>query len=640
MEQTNNNYNISINEEQTNDLYNYIIKRYLYNGENTWDDIVKRVSRIYPPIERYMKSMMFLPGGRNLATLNTNHVVIPNCVVVDIDDDLTNIFSTMSRLVELTRRGAGIGMNFGKLRPANSLAKRFEARSCGPIGFLNMYSIVMKTIQQMSRHGAFIGILPITHPDILNFINVKQDLTKINNFNLSVLIDDEFINNVRYHPNDTAKANYTIKHNDGTTETITQYNYISYDNNFIVQDVTPIEITYIDLFNEIIKCMWATGEPGILFKDNINKNNILQPLFGDIVACNPCGELPMYPNECCNLGSINLVKFVDNIDYNPLNNLSTDENINEFINKYVHIEELRKCVFHAVIFLDNVIDVIDTEDKQINEFVRKTRRIGLGIMGLHDMLINLKIPYDTQQARYIITYILSIIKDEAYKTSSQLVNGIIIPYNNNFYKTIPRDTVFNRLNIKYNDDRANLTLLTIAPNGSTSMLANVSSGIEPYFSLGYYRNVDNSTKQTGLIINERLKLWLLSHISNDELRNKITHDIITNGINTIDNNIIPEYIKHVFKTAQEITPTDHILMLAAAQSIIDNAISKTINLPKDATKDEIIKCVSLAHKLGIKGMTVYRDNCRQNVIINSINHNDNIPSSLSCDSCKDGQCDI
>lgn len=635
--------------EQIDYLHDYIIKRYLQNDEHDWCDIVKRVSKLYPPIEPYLKTMKFIPGGRNLATINTNHITIPNCVVVDIEDDLSNIFNTMTRLMELTRRGAGIGMNFGKLRPAGTHAKQFDAKSCGPVGFLNMYSIVMRTVQQMSRHGAFIGILPVTHPDIINFIEVKQDLSKINNFNLSVLIDDEFINNVRNHPDDLAVANYTIKHNDGTIETITDYNYITYDNNFVVQDITPIKITYYELFEDIIKCMWTTGEPGILFKDNINNNNILQPLLGDITACNPCGELPMYPNECCNLGSINLANFTETINYNPRDN--NDLNIFEFVNKYVNISDLRQCVYNAVIFLDKVIDIINTEDEEINEFVRQTRRIGLGVMGLHDMLICLKIPYDTPEAILIVENILNIIKDEAYKTSSLLVNGIVNDYNGELYITPPRGNVIDRFDkdrqvIKTDINRANLTLLTIAPNGSTSMLVNVSSGIEPYFSLGYYRMIDNATTKTGLIINKQLKKWLRCNVA-DDIREKVTHDIITNGINNIDDNIIPPYIKEVFKTAQDILPYHHILMLSIAQTIIDNAISKTINLPEETTEQEIMDCVLLAHDLKIKGMTVYRDNCRQNVINNSVihknnnnNNKDNIPISLSLDSCKDGSCDI
>ena len=175
----------------SNYLENYILKRYTQGEEKNWNDIVNRVSQLYPPIKKYMENMDFIPGGRNLATVNTNHVLIPNCVVVDIEDDLSKIFETLTRLVELTRRGAGIGMNFGKLRPANTFTKKYEAHSCGPVAFLNMYSVVLKTIQQQSRHGAFIGIMPITHPDVLSFITVKQDLKKINNFNLSVLVDDE-----------------------------------------------------------------------------------------------------------------------------------------------------------------------------------------------------------------------------------------------------------------------------------------------------------------------------------------------------------------------------------------------------------------------------------------------------------------
>ena len=763
---------------QTSNLLNYIIKRYLYNNEATWDDITERVSKLFPPIKPFMSNMEFIPGGRNLANINTDHVLVPNCVVVDIEDNLTDIFNTLTRLVELTRRGAGIGMNFGKLRPANSVAKHFVAKSCGPVGFLNMYSVVLKTIQQMSRHGAFIGILPITHPDVLAFITVKQDLTKINNFNLSILVDDEFINNVREHPNELAHADYTIVHDDGTTEKITDYNYITYDDNFVVKDVSKIDITYGELFDEMVKCMHRTGEPGLLFKDNINKDNILKPLFGDITACNPCvikgttiltkefgnvfienhvgevlnvwtgngyspaiikmtgfnqvvyrvvlsdgreitttgyhkyvlpnmeqkplkdlcvgqhlynpkipstiyyhddlpltisqitkldeladvvycvttldsthrccfnniitgncGEIPMYPNECCNLGSINLSKFAKCLDYNPLPSDDSGFDIDQFIKENVNIHRLKQCVHNAVIFLDKVINNINTEDVLIDRFVRKTRRIGLGVMGIHDMLISLKIPYDRQEGRAIVKTVLGIIKEEAYKTSEQLVDGMIIEHDGHTITISPRGSIYDRfskrLGVKQHDGylsesskhRANVSLMTIAPNGSTSMIANVSSGVEPYYSLGYYRLVDNGTKQTGLIINKQLEQWIHNHID-ESIRDDVIKDIITNGISTVD--IIPDYIKNVFKTAQDISPKDHILMLCAAQSQVDNAISKTINLPEDTSEHDIGKCIITAWKHGAKGMTVYRDNCRQNVIT----------SSLSRDSCESGLCDL
>lgn len=792
-------------------LESYILNRYLYKDEKSWDDIVERVSSVHKPIKQYLQNKNFIPGGRTLATVGTNHNLIPNCVVIDIEDDLTNIFHSLNRLMELTRRGCGIGMNFGKLRPANSLAKQYEARSCGPVGFLNMYSVTLKTVQQSSRHGAFIGILQITHPDILAFINVKQDLTKITNFNLSVLIDKDFIDNLINNPDDQVKANYTIKHSDGTEEIITDINYITYNKDFVVQDVTKVNITYKELFDEVVKCMWKSGEPGILFEDNINRTNTLLNYLGKIDSCNPCviagtklltdigqvniedyvgqlvnvwngeyytpaevivtgsykdvydivlsdgrslccteyhkfitvdtnqnnnenvtnkqtlikkelreldinkdvlwnpcipgysnnenqqpltiksitkrdnkadyvycvttlddthratfnnivtgncGEISMYPNECCNLGSINLGSFAEELDYNPLvrhiynskdknktdnslveqvyneqkpltiNELITCQEFNteQFVKENFNIHLFKDCVKNAVIFLDKIIDLIKTDDKDIDKFVKATRRIGMGVMGLHDMLIKMKIPYDTNEARSIVHYVLSIMKEVAYKTSEQLAIS-----NKSYGQRLIDLGYIKAINI--NDtvplSRANLALMTIAPNGSTSMIPNCSSGIEPYFSLGFYRMLDNATTKSELIVNKRLEEWVNKHIDNS-IKEEVFKGIITKGINTIDSSIIPDYIKEVFKTAQEITPINHIYMLATCQDIVDNAISKTVNLPEDATEEDIKNCVLMSHKLKIKGMTVYRDNCRQNVIINTV----------SKDSCESGLCDL
>ena len=760
-------------------LTSYIINRYLNkdNNEKTWLDIVNRVSKIYPPIREHILSKQFIPGGRTLATLGTNKPIIPNCVTIDLHDDLANIFETMNRLMELTRRGCGIGMNFGELRPARTFCKKYNAYSSGPVGFLNMFSVVMKTVQQQSRHGAFIGILPITHPDILSFIHVKQNLNLITNFNLSVLITKDFINKLLKTPDEDVISDYELKHYDGTTERITTINFVTYDDKFVALDSTPIKITYHELFEEVVGCAWKTGEPGILFEDNINKENPLKEFLGNIKTCNPCvvagtllytdkgniiinehineiinvwngerfvpakvlitgtdqevykvvlndgrtvtttayhkfilndmtkkelkdininedilwnpyipnsnnepiikyscgtnyelkivsitkqeekekyvycvntlddshratfnnivtgncGEIAMYENECCNLGSINLSKFVEEINIDPLKSsrddlLSDDKNIAEYIyNNYVNISNLSCCVRSAVIYLNGIIDNINTGDEKVDEFVRLTRRLGLGIMGLHDMLILLKLPYDSEVARELVKLVMKLIKETAETTSKELCKKFK-SYGDRFYENEKIKNIKILLN-KHSSQLCNVALLTVAPNGSTSMIDNVSSGIEPYFSLGYYRMLDNATRESDLIVNKQLLHWVRINIPKDDQDATITK-IINKGIKTCNN--VPEYIKEVFKTAQDISAEDHIKMMAAVQQFVDNSISKTVNLPEDATKEDVYKSFLLAHKLGIKGLTIYRDNCRKNVIL----------SSLSSDSCKSGNCDL
>lgn len=601
-------------------LTSYILKRYLNkdNNELSWNDIVNRVSTIHPPIREYILSMKFIPGGRTLAALGTNKPMIPNCVTIDLNDDLADIFTTLTRLMELTRRGSGVGMNFGKMRPAGSLCKRYDARSSGPVAFLYMFSVVMKTIQQQSRHGAFMGILPITHPDILSFIHIKQNLKLINNFNLSVLITEDFLNRLLLTPNDKVVANYTYTHADGSVDNVNTINFITYDDSFVVQDVTPIDITYAELFDEVIKCAWNTGEPGFLFENNMNIKNPLVNILGNMITTNPCGEQVMYENECCNLGSINLSEFCDDIQFDPYVKYGNDVVKNIYKN-HIHAMELICCVRESVIYLNSVIDYIKIDDDKIDKMMKSTRRIGLGIMGLHDMLIKLKLPYDSNEGRLLVQLVMDDIKNTAIYTSEHLAKK---------FKTFSERMFENGIiNKQFPCNRANISLMTVAPNGSTSMIPNVSSGIEPYYSLGYYRLLDNAKNKSDLVVNKQLQHWINMNIKENE-REFILNTIITKGINSCPN--IPEYVKRVFKTAQDIKPCDHVKMQAAVQEYVDNSISKTINLPEDATKFDIKSVILMANRLKIKGLTVYRDKCRQNVIT----------SSLSKDSCKDGSCDI
>lgn len=623
----------SVNMSEESCFSSYTLNRYLNKetNEKTWTDIVNRVSAIYTPIREHILSKQFIPSERILTTLGTSKPMVPNCVAIDLHDDLENIFETMERLMELTRRGCDIGMNFGELRPARTFCKKYNAYSSGPVGFLNMFSVAIKTVQQQSKHGAFIGILPITHPDILSFIHVKQNLNLMTNFNSSVLIPTDFIDKLLKTPNELVKSDYEFKHFDGITEKITTINYISYDDNFIALNSTPINITYKELFNEVIDCIWKTGEPGILFEDNINKENPLKDFLGNIKICNPHGEISMYENECCIMGSINLSKFVDEIDIDPLKSsrddlLSDDKNIAKCIyNKYVHVVGLSCCVRSVVIYLNEVIEHIKTDDKKIDDFVKLSRRLGLGIMGFHDMLILLKLPYDSEAARELVKLVMKLIKETAEATSKELAKKYK-SYGDRFYKTEKITNIKILLN-PHSSKFCNIALLTVAPNDSTPMIDNISSGIEPYLSLGYYRKHDNATRENELIINKQLRHWIQKHIAKDE-QEHIIKTIINKGIDKCES--IPNYIKEVFKTSQQITPTDNIKMMAVVQMYVDNSISKTINLPEEATKEDILNAFLLAHKLGIKVMTIYRDNCRKNIL----------KSSLSVDSCKDGKCNI
>lgn len=579
------------------DLGNFILNaRYLSESENNYSDVVKRVANAIgndaEQIESFHKIMsngMFTPGGRTLSYAGANHAIAPNCCVLDVEDDLERIFNTLNRAVELTRRGSGVGFNFSKLRPAMTSCERFGAKASGPCSFISVFSKVLKTVSQLSRHGAFIGILDINHPEITNFIHLKDDRSKITNFNLSVIIDNEWMDHL-------------IK----TPDTIipTPHTFITYDDDFIVQDASPIDITYRELWEELIECTWSSGEPGILFKDNMNANNYLQPYFGPVVSCNPCGEIDMYPDEICNLGSINLEHFVDEQPVGTVYNSMCD------LYDCVHIDELRFAAHYGTIFLNNVIDIIDVNDERIKHLMQTTRRLGLGIMGLHDMLIKLKLPYDSEQGRNIAKYVISVISDESYETSKQLVTKYGSVAQRLFDSKIVTNTAI--LNDIELCEVCNVTRITIAPTGSTSMIHDVSSGCEPYFSLGYNRTLNN-TSVTDLVINKHLRRLVTD--------DSIIADIINNGIS---NAHVDDSLKSVLKTAQSISPSDHIRMQAVLQEVVDNSISKTINLSENATRADVEQVIAMAHKHGIKGVTVYRDNCRKNVFYSS---------------CKNGSCD-
>ncbi len=584
----------------SNSLSDFILKsRYLLGNETSYYDVSKRVSTAVGTTEDEKKmfydiisSSKFTPGGRTLSYAGSTHDIAPNCCVLDVEDDLTGIFDTLYRAIELTRRGSGVGFNFSKLRPAMTECKRFGAKASGPCSFISVYSKVLKTVSQLARHGAFIGILDINHPEIYNFIHLKDDRSKITNFNLSVIIDDEWMNKLANTPNAIIPNNPT---------------YISYDDDFIVQDASKMDMTYIELWEELIECSWASGEPGILFKNNMNKYNYLKPYFGDIVSCNPCGEIDMYPDEICNLGSINLEKFVDDVKLGHIYNGLSD------IYNHVNIDDLRTTARYATIFLNRVIDIIDVNDPKIKKFMLATRRLGLGVMGLHDMLIKLKLPYDSEYGREISKFVLAVISDESYETSKLLVSK---------YGTVAQrlhDTgLVKDFKILIDDELnnvCNLTRITIAPTGSTSMIHDVSSGCEPYFSLGYKRTLNNKT-ETDLVVNKHLDRMIINP--------DIISDILENGIHEGIRISHRQELSEVLKTSQQISPIDHVLMQSELQQIVDNSISKTINMDEQATREDVDNIIRLAHKKGIKGITVYRDNCRKNVFYSS---------------CKNGSCD-
>ncbi|MBN2015877.1 adenosylcobalamin-dependent ribonucleoside-diphosphate reductase [Candidatus Dojkabacteria bacterium] len=481
------------------------------------------------------------------------------CYVLPLEDSLESIYKTLYESVQLHRLGAGVGYDFSPLRPEGSLIKSTGKESSGPISFMQLFDFSSEIIlnRGSARHAGHMGILRIDHPDIEKFIAVKEDLSQLTNFNISVAITDKFMQ--AYEKGD----DFLLKHpNDGKTTK---------------------KVSARNLMASIAKSAHASGEPGVIFIDEINKKNTLPKLL-EITATNLCGEQPLLPYEACNLGSVNLTKFVNK------NN--------------IHWEKLEKILRLAVRFLDNTIDIAYYVFPQIEKIVKKgNRKIGLGIMGWADMLAKLSIPYDSKKALEIaeelMGFIQKITRDESSKQGKLKGNF------GSFKKSI-----FSRLGYK---NMRNATITTIAPTGTISLFADCNGGIEPFFALAYNRsNMETLGNKKLIIVNkileEKLKEeWLFSK----ELMKKI---LKSGSIQNIKG--IPDGMKKIFKTAYEIEPLWHLKMQAAFQKFTDNAVSKTINVAEDISIKEIEKIYLSAYKLKLKGVTIYRNRSRDKQVLN------------------------
>jgi ribonucleoside-diphosphate reductase alpha chain len=573
---------------------------------------------------KLVTSRKFVPAGRTLSLAGTNNKLIPNCLVLDIDDSLMGIFHTLERAAICQQSGMGIGFNFSTLRPCWERTHN-GCQSSGPLSFMNMYSSSLKIIQQKSRGGANMGILNIDHPDILSFIHIKDNLSLLSNFNISVFITKEFMEGLSSTPDE-----YFMCQFNGT---FYKPRRLIYDNECVIHEIKEEDITYQQIWDEIIHCAWSTGEPGVVFDYNINKSNKLFKYLGKIQCTNPCSEVPLYPNETCNLGSVNLEEFCDEISLNDAFWLNYKNNVYSEVNSVkasiklmkaakklifsrIHVEELKHCVTCAVKYLNIIIDNLQIPDQNIAIFVPILRRIGLGVMGLHDMFIKLKIEYGSELSFKVAKSILKLIEKEAQATSKSLVGEYgsiaerLLKYKDiGLYELNNLDEL---LQDEYLNTHANIELTSIAPTGSISMITNVSSGIEPYFDLTYRRRVSKQLVKD-VVINKHLKRYLMENgIFDDEHLGKIMEF----GIKQCT--FIDKRMRRVFKTAQRIKPIKHTKMQSSIQRYTGNAISKTCNLPNCATPDDVNNVFMSAYISGCKGVTVYRDGSRQFQVFSTV----------------------
>ncbi|RMH32501.1 MAG: adenosylcobalamin-dependent ribonucleoside-diphosphate reductase [Nitrospirae bacterium] len=495
-----------------------------------------------------LSSLDFLPNSPALMNAGLPLGQLSACFVLPIEDTMESIFETLKQAALVQRTGGGTGFSFSKLRPKGDLVHSTGGRASGPVSFMKIFDHTTQYIKQGGkRRGANMGVLRVDHPDIMEFITAKADGTSLHNFNISVGVTDAFMEAVRR--GDT----FELRHPH--THTVTD----------------RLEARVI--FETIVDTAWKTGDPGLLFLDAINRANPT-PQLGMIEATNPCGEVPLLPNESCNLGSINLAHVLKE----EAGRVSLD------------VDRLRGLVQRAVRFLDDLIDVNRYPNEDIERMSRGNRKIGLGVMGFAECLIRLGIPYGSDDAVQFGESVMEIIARSAHEASRQLAEerGVFPNWPESIYG-------------RRGEPRRHATCTAIAPTGTISIIAGTTASIEPLFALVYTRTHSLGGKP---LVEMTPLLWEYCQkfgIDPDAIK----HQVFRYGrLSEIPG--VPDALKRLFVTALDLSPEQHLQIQAAFQRHVDNSVSKTINLPEEATRDDVGRAYWQAWELGLKGITVYR----------------------------------
>lgn len=505
-----------------------------------------------------MANMEFLPNSPTLMNAGTPLGQLAACFVLPVGDSIEEIFDAVKHAAMIHKSGGGTGFSFSRLRPKDSRVGSTGGVASGPVSFLRIFNTATEQIKQGgTRRGANMGILRIDHPDVMEFIRAKEREGEFNNFNFSVALTEDFMKAV---------------------EAGDDYDLIDPHNQHVVSTLNAREV-----FEILVQKAWEKGDPGIVFLDRINRDNPT-PDLGEIESTNPCGEQPLLPYEACNLGSINLNVMVH----------TDDEGIIT-----VDWDKLRRVVHLSVRFLDNVIDASRYPLDRITEMVRTNRKIGLGIMGWADMLFQLNIPYNSQEALNLAEKVMEFIQAEGRAASKQLAKerGPFPAYEKSIFGE--RDLGPYR----------NATVTTIAPTGTLSILAGCSSGIEPLFALSFARHVMDGDKLV------ETNPFFKAALEDRGCYSEKLMDVITEKGTIADIDYLPEELRKVYVTAMDIEAEYHLKMQAAFQKYTDNAVSKTVNVPKEATVDDIRSIYWMAYEQGCKGVTVYRDGSLQSQVL-------------------------
>jgi ribonucleoside-diphosphate reductase alpha chain len=516
-----------------------------------------QVEKVEDNFYRMMTEFKFLPNSPTLMNAGQRLGQLAACFVLPVEDTMEGIFDSLKNAALIHKSGGGTGFSFSRLRSKNSRVGTTGGIASGPISFMKIFNTATEQVKQGgTRRGANMGILRVDHPDVMEFIHCKKDNKDLENFNISISVTDSFMEALR----------------DGSS-----YDLIDPREKKKVGTANASEV-----FEALVKQAWENGDPGIIFLDRINRDNPT-PALGEIESTNPCGEQPLLPMEACNLGSINLAKFVAKSDEGPV----------------VDYEGLKDMVWWSVRFLDNTIDMSKYPLPEIEAMVKGNRKVGLGVMGFADMLYQLQIPYNSEKALLMAEEIMSFIQKESHLASVYLASerGPFPNFEKSVFKG-KEDAVYR-----------NATTTTIAPTGTLSIIAGCSSGIEPLFALSFVRHVMDNDEL--IEVNQYFETTARERgFYTRELMERIA---LKGSISKVRD--IPKDIRDVFVTAHDVTPDWHVLMQAAFQKYTDNAVSKTVNLPKDATIDDVKKVYLLSYKLGCKGVTIYRDGSKENQVL-------------------------
>lgn len=527
---------------------------------------IARAERLYPPRTRLrnaaeqfyalMSRLDFLPNSPTLMNAGRPLQQLSACFVLPVEDSLESIFDAIKHQALIHQSGGGTGFSFSHLRPKDDRVASTSGVASGPVTFMRIFNAATDVIKQGgTRRGANMGILQIDHPDILNFISIKEDPHEMTNFNLSVGVTDAF-----------------MKALDGRRS----YSLV---NPRTQRAVGRLSAEFV--FNRLVEAAWRSGEPGLVFLETINRSNPT-PQLGRIESTNPCGEQPLLPHESCTLGSINVSHFV-----------SGSPTVCS-----VDFDRLAEVIPLAVRFLDNVIDMNHYPLPGIEQMTKSTRKIGLGVMGFADLLIRLSIPYDSDAALKIGDELMQFIQKRAQTASAELARerGVFPAYKGSRLESARR-----RLR--------NATVTTIAPTGTISIIADCSPGIEPLYGVSFTRTVMEDVRLV-TIHPEFVRRAQQAGIDSDKLAERLAANVSIQHLQEI-----PQDLRRLFVTAQDISAEQHVRMQAMFQRFSDSGVSKTINLPPTATPADVAVAFRLAYRLGCKGITAFRSGSRDKQVL-------------------------